>query len=83
MDLEWIVDVRAKNDDPLLILGPMSVTTVLPHGSPADVEAEVRRSMDLCRGKASLVFFTSNTMNPDVPLENIQAYWQIVRESAW
>ena len=83
MDLEWIADVRTKDGDPLLIFGPMSVTTTLPHGTPADVEAEVRHSMDLCRGKASLVFFTSNTINPDVPLENIRTYWKVVRERAW
>jgi hypothetical protein len=82
MDLEWIADVRTRGGDPLLIFGPMSVTTTLPHGSAEEVEAEVRRSINLCRGKASLVFFTSNTINPDIPLENIQTYWQVVRESA-
>jgi uroporphyrinogen decarboxylase len=83
MDLEWIVDRRTRDGNPLLIFGPLSVTTTLPHGTPDEVRAEVRLAMDLCRDKASLVFFTSNTMNPDVPLENIRAYWQAVRASAW
>jgi uroporphyrinogen decarboxylase-like protein len=83
MDLEWIVERRTRDGDPLLIFGPLSVTTTLPHGTPEEVRAEVRLAMDLCRDKASLVFFTSNTMNPDIPLENIRAYWQAVRESAW
>ena len=78
MDLEWIVDRRTRDGDPLIIFGPLSVTTTLPHGTPEDVRAEVRRAMDLCRDKASLVFFTSNTINPDVPLENIRAYWRAV-----
>ena len=65
------------------IFGPMSVTTTLPHGTPEDVRAEVHRAMDLCRDKASLVFFTSNTINPDVPLENLQTYWRTVIESSW
>ena len=83
MDLEWIADLRTRDGDPLLIFGPMSVTTTLPLGTPDDVRAEVSRAMDICREKASLVFFTSNTINPDVPLENICTYWQTVLDSAW
>ena len=83
MDLEWIVEKRTRNGDPLLIFGPMSVTKTLPHGTPDDVRAEVRWAMDVCRDKASLVFFTSNTLTPDIPLENIQTLWQTVLESRW
>ena len=83
MDLEWIVERRTRGGDPLLIFGPMPVTTVLRFGSTSDVRDEVRRAMDLSRDKASLVFFTSNTINPDVPLENIRAYWRAVVDSAW
>ena len=83
MELEWIVDLRTRGGDPLLIFGPMPVTTTLPHGTPEDIRAEVHQAMRLCRDRASLAFFTSNTINPDVPLENVQAYWQAVLESAW
>jgi hypothetical protein len=83
MELEWIVDLRTRGGDPLIIFGSMSVTTTLPQGTPEDVRAEVGGAMEICRDKASLVFFTSNTINPDVPLENVQAYWQTVLESAW
>jgi hypothetical protein len=83
MDLEWIVERRTRDGDPLLIFGPLSVTTTLPHGTPEEVRAEVRRAMALCRGRASLVFFTSNTITPDVPLENIRAFWEAVLASRW
>lgn len=82
MDLTWIVERRTRNNDPLLIFGPMSVTTTLPHGTPEDVRREVRWAIDTCRDKASLVFFTSNTITPDVPLENIRALWDTVRKGA-
>jgi len=81
MELEWIVDLRTRRGDPLLIFGPMSVTTTLPYGTPEDVRAEVQRAMHLCRDKASLVFFNSNTIIPDTSLENIRTYWQTVLES--
>lgn len=83
MDLEWIVDLRTRQGDPLIIFGPISVTTTLPYGTPADVRTAVQRAMDLCRDKAPLVIFTSNTITPDIPLENVRALWQTVLESAW
>jgi hypothetical protein len=83
MDLEWIVDLRTRRGDPLLIFGPMQVTTTLPFGTPQDVRAEVHRAMEICRGKAGLVFFTSNTITIDTPLENLLAYWRAVQESRW
>jgi hypothetical protein len=83
MALDWIVDLHTREGDPLIIFGPMSVTTTLPYGTPEDVRAEVQRAMNTCRGRASLVFFTSNTITPDVPLENVRTFWQAVRESSW
>jgi hypothetical protein len=83
MDLAWIVELETRVGDPLLVFGPLSVTTTLPHGTPEEVRTEVRRAMDLCRDRASLVFFTSNTITPDVPLENLRAYWEAVRDSQW
>ena len=78
LELDWIVERRTRDGDPLLIFGPLSVTTTLPHGTPEEVRREVHRAVDLCRGKASLVLFTSNTINPDVPLANILAMRQAV-----
>lgn len=83
MDLEWIVDLKTRNNDPLLIFGPMSVTKTLPFGSPDDVRAEAKWAMETCRDKASLVYFTSNTITPDTPLENVRTLWQTVQESRW
>jgi hypothetical protein len=67
----------------MLIFGPMSVTTTLPFGTPDEVRTEALKAINTCRDRASLVFFTSNTMNPDIPLENIRVYWETVLASAW
>lgn len=83
LSLEWIRHLRTRAGEPLLIFGPLSVTTTLPHGSPADVRADVARAMALARDHVSLVFFTSNTITPDIPLENVRTFWQTVRESCW
>lgn len=83
MDLEWIVDLRTRDSEPLLIFGPVSVTKTMPFGTPQDVRDEVRWAMETCRDKASLVFLASNTITPDVPLVNIRAFWDAVRSSQW
>jgi hypothetical protein len=83
LELEWIADLHTRQGNPLLIFGPMQVTTTLPFGTPAEVRAEVGRAMQICRGRASLVFFTSNTITIDTPLENLLAYWRAVQDSRW
>jgi uroporphyrinogen-III decarboxylase len=47
--------------------------------TPDEIRHKVHRAVDLCRGKASLVLFTANTINPDVPLANISAMYEAVR----
>jgi uroporphyrinogen-III decarboxylase len=82
MELEWIVDKRTRKNERLILFGPMGVTTTL-QGDPGEIRGEVHRAMQLCRDQASLVFFTSNTITPDIPLANIRAFWQAVQESRW
>ncbi len=80
MSLELVARKRTSAGEPLLIFGPLAVTTELPRMRPEQVRRRVREAEDICRGRASLVLFTSNTINPDVPLENIIAMHEAVRE---
>ena len=79
MILENIVTRRTRDGEPLLIFGPMSVTTELPVCTPQQIHDRVRQAIDTCRDRASLVLFTSNTINPDIPLENIHAMYDAVQ----
>ena len=79
MLLEEIVQRRTRDGEPLLIFGPMAVTTELPVCTPEEIEAKVHHAISTCEGHASLVLFTSNTINPDVPLANIRAMYRAVR----
>ncbi|MBT3274633.1 MAG: hypothetical protein HN368_15860, partial [Spirochaetales bacterium] len=73
MHLEELVKLRAKSGNKLVIFGPLAVTTELPVCTPQEIEKKVRNAIAVCEGKAHLALFTSNTINPDVPLENIRA----------
>jgi len=80
MRLHELVERRTRDGEPLLILGPLAVTTELPTLTPPAVRAKVREAIDVCRGRASLVLFTANTINPDVPLANIRAMYDAARQ---
>jgi len=75
MRLEELVQRRTRDGEPLLIFGPLAVTTELPVCTPDEIYAKVRQAIATCKGRAVLVLFTSNTINPDVPLENIRAMY--------
>lgn len=80
MLLEEIVKRRTRDGEKLVVFGPLAVTTELPVCTPAQIKEKVHRAIDVCKNQASLVLLTSNTINPDVPLENIMAMYEAVRE---
>lgn len=80
MLLEEIVKRRTREGEKLVIFGPLAVTTELPVCTPAQIREKVRHAIDVCKDDASLVMFTSNTINPDVPLENIKAMYAAAME---
>jgi hypothetical protein len=79
LTIEWAASQRTRDGGRMLIYGPLSVTTELPVCSPREVAEKVRHAISVCRGTADLVLFTSNTINPDVPLDNILAMYEAVR----
>ena len=48
---------------------------------PPKVRAKARHAIEVCRESgAGLCLFTSNTVNPDVPLENFLAIYEAAQE---
>jgi hypothetical protein len=79
--IEQIIQKRTRDGRPLLIFGPMSVTTELPMLTAEQVRQRVRDVIALCRGNADLVLFTSSSILPDVPLANVIAMYEAVLEA--
>jgi uroporphyrinogen decarboxylase len=80
MHIEELVKLRTKKGEKLLIFGPFAVTTELPVLTPGELRAMVRNVAELCKDEADLVFFTSNTINPDVPYENLVAVYDEIKK---
>ncbi|MDR1902100.1 MAG: hypothetical protein LBQ88_07470 [Treponema sp.] len=78
MTLEFMLEHRTRDGEPLILFGPMAGTTELPVMSPAVVKTRVKEVVKLCEGQANLVLFTSNTINPDIPLENVLAMYEAI-----
>jgi hypothetical protein len=81
LTIETVAATRTHEGEPPVIFGPLAVTTELPVCTADEIRAKVRRAIDVCRGNgAGLCLFTGNTINPDVPLENMLAMSEAVRE---
>jgi hypothetical protein len=80
VDLEKIMNMKTKSGKLLIIFGSISVTTTLPFGSVEDVKKDVERCIDLAEGRGGFILCTANIAQPDVPVENIFAYYEHARE---
>lgn len=78
--LRDVVERRTIDGDKLIIFGPISVTETLVKETPEGVRKAVHDAIALCEGKASLVLFTSNEILPDVPLANMNAMYDALRD---
>ncbi len=81
LTIDYVVERRTREGRPLLIFGPLAVTTELPCCTPEEIRRKVRHAIGVSRGRANLVLFTGNTINPDVPLANIRAMHEALRWS--
>ena len=77
---EKIVEVRTKWGRPMIIWGCVSVTTILPFGTPEDVRAAVRRSFQLAGPGRGFGLASTSSIMPEVPDENIDALYLYGRE---
>jgi uroporphyrinogen decarboxylase len=78
LDHKWLVEnFKGK----LSFYGGISTQTVLPYGSPAEVQAAVRQcAHDLAPEKTGLLIGPSHRMMTDIPLSNVGAMLAAFRE---
>jgi hypothetical protein len=72
MDYERICQMKTRDGDDLFIIGGVSVTTTIPHGTPQDVRDQMKWLVD--NGpKQGLMLGGSSSIAPGTPIENIKA----------
>jgi len=72
VDFAKFCKMRDKNGRPLLMWAGSSVTTTLPHGTPADVRAELDYLVEV-HGDTALMLGCSSSVVPGTPSANIDA----------
>ncbi|MGC8777143.1 MAG: uroporphyrinogen decarboxylase family protein [Candidatus Caldatribacteriaceae bacterium] len=73
-------DVVERYRGQITFWGTVSAQQTLPIGSPKDVAEEVRRRMDLAMSAGNLLPSPSNTIGPEVPVENVMVFTEVCRE---
>ncbi len=84
------VQVRARNMDPAVLKrefgrriafwGGIDTQRALPHGTPEEVRAEVRRMFEILGPGGGWVAAPVHNIQPDVPPENVLAMFEAARE---
>ena len=74
---------RLKNDygDKLSFWGGISTQDTLPYGTPEEVKKEARRVRDILAKNGGYVLAPSQSLQGDVPVDNILALMEVANES--
>jgi uroporphyrinogen decarboxylase len=77
MDVEKI---KSEYGDRVCLHGTISLQKTLPFGTPEDVADEVRHRVSVCARGGGLILSPSNTIQPDVSVENILTLYNTAKE---
>lgn len=70
--------IKQEYGDKLAFLGTISVQRTMPFGSPQDVSQEVKTRIETVGYDGGLILAPSHVLEPEVPFENIKAFFETV-----
>ena len=65
--------------DRVAFWGTIGTQTTMPFGSVEDVENKTSEMIELCRDRGKLVIAPTHLLEPEVPIENIEAFVRTIR----
>jgi uroporphyrinogen decarboxylase len=74
-------EIKRRYGSEVCLHGTISCQKTLPFGTPDDVASEVKQRIECCGRDGGLILAPSNTVQPDVPLENLLALYETARHS--
>lgn len=75
-------ELKRNYGDKLTFWGGISTQRTLPYGTPEAVKKEARQVRDLMSRNGGYIFSPSQSIQADVPIENILALLEVAREKA-
>ena len=74
------VEIKRKFGDRLAFFGTIGTQTTLPFGTPDEVRREVKTRIETVGSGGGLVLAPSHMIEPDVPWENVLAFFEAAEE---
>jgi uroporphyrinogen decarboxylase len=74
-----VLEIKRRIGSRVCLHGTISCQRTLPFGTPDDVADEVRQRIFCCGQDGGLILSPSNTVQPDVPVENILALYMTAK----
>jgi uroporphyrinogen decarboxylase len=72
--------LKEKFGDKLSFWGAVDIQEILPHGSPEQVEEEVKYRIDTLGVRGGYILAPSHNIQPDVPIDNILAFYRAAKK---
>jgi uroporphyrinogen decarboxylase len=72
--------LKRRFGDNLSFWGTLDIQETMPFGTPAEVKAEVRHRIRTVAPNGGLILGPLHNIQPDVPLENVLALYQAMKE---
>ncbi len=79
-DVMDVYEIKRQYGDRLAFYGGVSVQDLLPHGTPQQISDEVRRLMDQVGRGGGCIIGPAHHMPADIPVENMVAFVEAVRQ---
>jgi hypothetical protein len=76
-----VVKIKQRYGSQICLHGTISCQQTLPFGSPDDVVSEVQQRIECCGRDGGFILAPSNTVQPDVPLENLLALYETAKNT--
>jgi len=76
-----VVKIKNLFGNQVCLHGTISCQKTLPFGTPEEVAAEVKQRIASCSQNGGLILSPSNTIQPDVPLENILTLYETAKNT--
>ena len=72
-------EIYRRYSDRIALWGTIGTQTTMPFGSVEDVRVKTREMLDLCRETGRLILAPTHLLEPEVPLENVDAFVDTVK----
>jgi uroporphyrinogen decarboxylase len=79
-EIRDVAAVKRRFGDRLSFHGGIGIQDLLPHGTPEQVRAEVRRLIDVLGAGGGYILGPSHAIMADAPVENLVALIEAVRD---